>query len=167
MTIIESKFMRYKKFDSKVPDLKIPENGDAGIDLYCTHDIEWYDCNDWKEVNTGIGLEIPKGYCGIVISRSGTRFNDREFVSSGLIDSSYRGEIKLLMQFDPGIQIDYDFKTNEKDVSFIDSNTHIIFKYSKVAQIVIVPYFVPEKFEKVKELSESIRGESGFGSSGK
>ena len=66
---------------------------DAGLDLKAPVS-ETIPPRGWKIFETGVHVEIPEGYCGIVISKSGLNFK-KSLQSTGLIDSSYRGEITL------------------------------------------------------------------------
>lgn len=121
--------------------------GDAGMDLTITREIE----NTTFSVSYGFGIamEIPKGYVGLVFPRSSVRNQDLILSNCvGVIDSGYRGEIQATFK-----------KTNGLDS----------LKYNvgeRGAQIIILPY--PQVFmTEVPELSDSERGEGGFGSTGK
>ena len=132
------------------PDAVIPSYskiGDAGMDLTITTIKE----NTTFDVSYGFGIamEIPKGYVGLVFPRSSVRNQDLILSNCvGVIDSGYRGEIQATFK-----------KTNGLDS----------LKYNvgeRGAQIMILPY--PQVFmTEVTELSESERGQGGFGSTGK
>lgn len=99
-------------------------------------------------VDTGIALSIPKGYCGLVLPRSGISLKSPIRISNapGLIDSDYTGPIKVIID-----NIGQGFAT-------IDPGT-------RIAQLMIMP--VPEvRFLETDTLDETIRGENGFGSTG-
>lgn len=104
---------------------------------------------DFIEYGTGIAVEIPEGYVGLLFARSSVTKKDLILKNSvGVIDSGYRGEIKLRFQ-----------STN---MNYLDN----IYDYEdKVGQLVIVPISILE-VEVVSELSDSERGDKGFGSSG-
>ena len=100
-------------------------------------------------IGTGIAMEIPEGYVGLVFARSGLACKNGLAPANkvGVIDSDYRGEIKVALHN----HTDQNKKINHHD---------------RVAQIVIVPYLSVE-FNTVDELSETLRNQGGFGSSGK
>jgi dUTP pyrophosphatase len=97
-------------------------------------------------IKTGIAIEIPKGFVGLVWPRSGLAIKKGVSVLAGVIDSSYRGEIGVVL-----------LNTNYDDL--------IIKKGDKIAQLLIQP-IETVNIEEVKELSDTERAENGFGSSG-
>jgi len=119
---------------------------DAGWDLYSSvHRI--IAPSKRGLINTGISMEIPEGYAGLIWPRSGLAVKDGIDVFAGVIDSGYRGEIKVCL--------------------FNSSQLYIeIQKGDRVAQILFqeVPKMMMEV--EVDELNESQRGGNGFGSSG-
>jgi dUTP pyrophosphatase len=127
-------------------------NGDAAVDLVAT---EITDSNDmFIEFGTSLAVEIPKGYAGFILPRSSVSKYDLLLCNSlGLIDSNYRGEIKV--RFKQTIEL-----RNAPDYM------HQTYKVGdRIAQLLILP--VPEiKFEEVEELEETNRGDGAFGSSG-
>lgn len=123
--------------------------GDAGLDLYSCESAHIGPGERWG-VGTGVGVEIPEGHAGLVLPRSGlARDHGIALVNApGLIDSGYRGELRvLLLNTDPA----ETFKVEPGD---------------RIAQLVITPIAAPEPVE-ASALSESVRGEGGFGSSGR
>ena len=100
------------------------------------------------KIGTGIAAEIPEGYFGAVFARSGlaTKKGLRPANCVGVIDSDYRGEIIVALHND------------SKEPQTIQA-------YERIAQIVILPY-LDVSFEIVDELSDTERGEGGFGSTG-
>ena len=131
---------------------KIPvraHNTDAGLDLFALHEMSLPPGSTIK-VPTGIALEIPEGYCGILKDRSSIGFQGLTILG-GVIDSAYRGEINIILHntYHPDPVYTYDIAPGDK-----------------IAQILIVP--VPEiEVKEVKELNDSDRQEKGFGSSGR
>ncbi len=97
-------------------------------------------------VPTGLKVEIPKGYVGIIKSRSGLSVKHGIDIGAGVIDSGYRGEIKVLMRNTADTWFDYQ-------------------EGMKIAQMVIVP-ICPFKVLKVSSLESTDRGDGGFGSTG-
>ncbi len=122
--------------------------GDAGLDLYACEAAHIGPGERWS-VGTGVGVEIPDGHAGLVLPRSGlARDNGIALVNApGLIDSGYRGELRvLLLNTDPA----ETFRVEAGD---------------RIAQLVLTPIATPEPVEAT-ELTESVRGRAGFGSSG-
>jgi len=130
------------------PDAKLPTHGhpgDAGMDFYCVEDVV-FPPGKQERVHTGVAIEIPEGYVGLIWDKSNISFNLGLKIMGGVIDSSYRGEI--IMNF---------LNVSGKEV--------LMAKDYKIAQMVI------QKFEhcnilEVNELSETIRGEGREGSTG-
>lgn len=151
----ESKTPEYD-FSVKVKVKKLHENavipsyskiGDAGMDLTITREIE----NTTFSVSYGFGIamEIPKGYVGLVFPRSSVRNTDLILSNCvGVIDSGYRGEIQATFKKTSGLD-SIKYKVGERG-----------------AQIIILPYPQVSMIE-TDELSNSDRGEGGFGSTGK
>jgi dUTP pyrophosphatase len=122
--------------------------GDAGLDLYALDPCRLAP-GDRAIVRTGIAVEIPAGYAGLVMPRSGLASrNGIALVNApGLIDSGYRGELKILL-------LNTD-RTTGCEIAAGD----------RIAQLVLTAVQTPAVVE-VAELSASTRGVDGFGSSG-
>lgn len=123
--------------------------GDAGLDLYACEAAHIGPGERWS-VSTGIAVEIPAGHAGLVLPRSGlAKKHGISLVNSpGLIDSGYRGEIRvLLLNTDP-------------------AETFRVVAGDRIAQLVIAPIALAEPVE-APALAESARGAGGFGSSGR
>ena len=100
-------------------------------------------------VATGLAIALPEGYAGFVLPRSGLAAKHGISIvnAPGLIDSNYRGELKVIL-----------LNTDPNDSFAIEIG-------DRIAQLIVMP--IPTiNFEQVEELTESQRGESGFGSSG-
>ena len=146
------------RFEVKVkklhPDAVVPKyakDGDAGMDLVATNIIS----NTTFDVTygTGIAMEIPKGYVGLVFPRSSIRKTDLSLTNCvGVIDSGYRGEIQATFK--------KIFGKNDVRLDELDYNVG-----DRIAQIMIIPY-PSVTFVEVDELSQTDRGEGGFGSTG-
>lgn len=153
--------VRFKKL---APDAVMPSKAhptDAGFDLTATSlRLDEDGCITY---GFGLSLEIPKGYVGLIFPRSSIAKKDLMLTNAvGVIDSGYRGEVKA--KFKPAMVFD-DFY-GEIKATFPDDYTRIYEAGQKIAQIIIMPY--PEvEFEEADELSDSDRGEGGFGSTGK
>jgi dUTP pyrophosphatase len=144
---VPSLLVNVKKLHENAVIPSYSKDGDAGMDLTITREIE----NTSFSVSYGFGIamEIPKGYVGLVFPRSSVRNQDLILSNCvGVIDSGYRGEIQATFKKTNGLD---SIKYNVGD---------------RGAQIMIVPY--PQvKMNEVTELSNSERGEGGFGSTGK
>lgn len=143
------KKIKIKILDRFIPKPKYAHEGDAGLDLYSSIDCKLKPF-ERKLISTGIKVSIPKGYAGFVQPKSGLAIkNGISIVNTpGLIDSGYRGEVcAILINLDP-------------------KNSFEIKKGDKICQLVI--HKVEEvKLEIVENLDKTIRGEGGFGSTGK
>ena len=132
--------------DAQIPHMAY--NGDAGVDLRSVERIV-LEPQERAMVATGLAIALPEGYAGFVLPRSGLAAKHGISIvnAPGLIDSNYRGELKvILLNTDP----DKSFTIEIGD---------------RIAQLIVMP--VPTiNFEQVEELTESQREESGFGSSG-
>ena len=132
--------------DAQIPHMAY--NGDAGVDLRSVEQIVLKP-QEHAMVATGLAIALPEGYAGFVLPRSGLAAKHGISIvnAPGLIDSNYRGELKvILLNTDP-------------------DNSFTIEIGDRIAQLIVMP--VPTiNFEQVEELTESQRGESGFGSSG-
>jgi dUTP pyrophosphatase len=145
------------------PLAKIPsyaKEGDAGMDVIATSIIS--DTPTQITYGLGIALEIPNGFVGLVFPRSSIRKTGLQLSNSvGVIDSGYRGELQATFNKLFGGEGMYD----EMKVNQMQPNDY--YKVGdRVAQIMIIP-FPPIEFEQVTQLSETERGEGGFGSTGK
>jgi dUTP pyrophosphatase len=123
--------------------------GDAGLDLYSIEEAHIGPGERWS-LGTGIAVEIPEGHAGLVLPRSGlAREHGITLVNSpGLIDAGYRGEIRVLL-----------LNTDPAETVRIEAG-------ARIAQLVVTPVALAEPVE-VAELSDSARGDGGFGSTGR
>lgn len=132
---------------------KLPTRGSvfsAGFDLYADNNVDiTIHPHETRKIGTGLALEIPDGYYGAIFARSGlaTKEGLRPANCVGICDSDYRGEYIVAIHN--------------------DSNEYrIIEPKERIAQLIIMQY--PHiTFEEVDELSDTSRGEGGFGSTGK
>ena len=134
---------------------KMPTRGSeeaAGADLYACFD-EGVECvsilpNNTTLIPTGICMEIPDGYVGLVFPRSGLATKQGLTLANcvGVIDSDYRGEIGVALH------------NNSTEVREVHN-------YDRIAQIVIMPYMKPD-FHEQETLCATTRGTGGFGSTG-
>lgn len=131
---------------------KLPTYGSAeaaGADLYAATSEElWIPAHETAKISTGIAVELPKGSFGAIFARSGlaTKQGLRPANCVGVVDSDYRGPVIVALHND----------TDEPQC---------VAPGSRIAQLVILPAFIGN-FMVVEELSDTNRGEGGFGSTG-
>lgn len=132
-----------------LPEVKTEFSAGADLKVKTEKDIV-VKPNESAEIHTGVYLEIPKGYVGLLFVRSS--FGKKGLMlknSVGVIDSDYRGEV-----------IAQVINTSKRDIVLVDTE--------RFAQIVVVPCLsLKDNLEVVDELEETERGEGGFGSTGK
>jgi deoxyuridine 5'-triphosphate nucleotidohydrolase len=147
------------------PDATIPtrsHEGDAGLDLYLCEDI-----NIWELGTIGFGLavEIPFGYVGKIVIRSGLAAKGVMLAQgTGVIDSGYRGELTATLYYPERNIINSAPSWVGQTVKRLEPLR--MEKGERVCQLLIEPIELPDVIV-VNELSESERGECGFGSSGR
>lgn len=130
--------------DAKIPKYAYPD--DAAFDLFSIENVQ-VTPDQRVQVSTGIAIQIPKGHVGLIWDKSGLSHKHGLKVLGGVIDSGYRGEIKVCL-----INLGQELYQVEKG--------------HKVAQMIIQKKETYEIVE-VEELEDSDRGEAGFGSTGK
>lgn len=139
--------MKFKKLTTTAITPTRGSPNSAGLDLYADADV-LVSSGASKMVGTGIAIEIPHGHVGLVCIRSSVGKAGVALANSiGVIDSDYRGEIKLCLVYNAGNGAQY------------------IRKGQAIAQLVIMPYVHVELVE-VDALSTTERGAGGFGSTG-
>jgi dUTP pyrophosphatase len=124
-----------------------PRTGDAGYDLYALETVTLLPGEN-AVISTGVHVEIPLGYVGIIKDRSSMALRGIH-TYGGVIDASYRGEIRIIL-------------------NNISPSEQLINKGQKFAQMVVIPCYVEgvEVVESLDYLSSTQRGASGFGSTG-
>ena len=140
--------VRIKKLHATAVIPAYSKSGDAAMDLTA---ISVEKDDDGNAVyGTGLAIEIPDGYVGLLFPRSSNSKTHLYLTNHvGVIDSGYRGEIKFKFRPING---------------FVDARVYA--KYDRVGQLIILPYPQIELVES-DELSETERGDGGFGSTGK
>lgn len=138
--------LKYKKLTRTALAPEKAHESDAGFDLFSDEKIA-INGPGIQVVRTGISLEIPEGYFGKIFDRSGISVKTDLIVKAGVVDTEYRGEIKIVL-----------------------ANTghapNKLPKGTKIAQLVILP--VPRmELEEISDLTETERGDGGFGSTDK
>lgn len=121
----------------------------AGADLYaCMNSPITIHPGQTEFIHTGIALEVPVGYAGLVYARSGMACKKGLAPANkvGVIDADYRGEIMVALH-----------NHSNEAIEVLDGD--------RIAQLVITPYLTAA-FNEVNELNETVRGEGGFGSTG-
>ena len=138
-----------KRFEDSI----VPTRGSkdaAGLDLYA-HDPATIKPGETVKIDTGISIELPRGTFGAIFARSGlaTKQGLRPSNCVGVVDADYRGAVIVALHND----------SNE---------TRDIAKGDRIAQLVVIPYYIPffEITDNVEDMSETERGANGFGSTG-
>lgn len=142
--------MNFKKLNENAVTPTYGTEFSAGADLYaCEGGEVTIEPGESKLIQTGLSLEIPVGYAGLIYARSGiaTKRGLAPANKVGVIDSDYRGEIMVCL-----------FNHSKTAQTIADKE--------RIAQLVITPFLQVEYCEK-DELSDTVRGEGGFGSTGK
>ena len=132
-------------------DAVLPKYGSeyaAGADLFSSSETFEIGAGETVLVHTGVAVELPVGLVGLVYARSGLASKKGLAPANkvGVIDCDYRGEIMVALH-------------NHS------SETRTVEKGERIAQLVIAPYYTAD-FNEVEELSDTVRGEGGFGSTG-
>lgn len=138
--------LKVKKVD---PEAKLPAYAqpfDAGMDLFALEETTILP-GQHLQVKTGVAVEIPQGYAGLIWDKSGIAQKHGLKTLGGVVDAGYRGEIRV-------------------GVANLSQAPYTFEKGHKIAQMLIQKVENPEIVE-VNELSETVRGEGGFGSTGK
>jgi dUTP pyrophosphatase len=140
------------RFTKLHPDATAPSQahpGDAGYDLHAAESV-WLGPGDRASVGTGVAVAIPEGLAGLVLPRSGLAAQHGIALvnAPGLIDSGYRGEVRVLL-----------LNTDREDPFEVNPG-------DRIAQLVLVRFEAPP-LEEAEELDETPRGGGGFGSTGR
>lgn len=141
--------LRVRRLDEGLPLPSYARSGDAGLDLFSAETVTLKP-GERAAIATGLAVEIPSGHAGFVHARSGRALREGLALvnAPGLIDSGYRGEIKVIVvNLDPS------------DVVHVERG-------DKIAQLVIQPVVSAELVE-VDDLEATERGAGGFGSTGR
>lgn len=155
--MIKRKVNIMTKFDVNIKKLNdkavIPTYGTeyaAGADLYaCMDEAVTINPGETAFIKTGLAMEVPVGYAGLIYARSGLACKKGLAPANkvGVIDSDYRGEIMVALH------------NHSNEAVAVESG-------ERIAQLVITPYIVAA-FNQVDELEDTVRGEGGFGSTGR
>ena len=134
------------------PDAKLPVKayeGDAGFDVFSHDDKYTMYPGDWKQFSLGFALELPPGWVALIQEKSGLALNHGVITFGNVIDSGYRGEVhaQILCHCN-------------------SPRPFTVEKYTKIAQMVVMPCYTGALYEVVTTLSKSNREDKGFGSSG-
>jgi len=135
----------FKKINDKATTPTFGSKHSAAMDFYSCQDVELQP-GDYTLVETGIVVEIPEGYWGNIRDRSGLAAKHAIHTLAGVIDSDYRGEIKIVL-------------------INLSKETYNIKIGDRIAQMIISKHESP-MLEEVSELEDTDRGEGSFGSTG-
>ncbi len=141
--------VNYKKLDSRAVQPTYGSDAAAGADLYALLDAPLIiAAGQTVLVHTGIAMEIPAGFVGLICARSGlaTKRGLAPANKVGVIDADYRGELMVAL---------HNHGTADQTVEHGE----------RIAQLMLVPYLTAQ-YTQVDELSDTVRGEGGFGSTG-
>lgn len=143
--------VKIKKIHKYAVIPKYAHSTDAGLDITATS--KSYDQDGNVIYGSGLSIEIPNGYAGLLFPRSSNSKKDMLLSNSvGIIDSGYRGEVM------------FKFKSTIWQGSYGFGNSYEI--GDRIGQLIIIPY--PQiEFEEVDQLSDSDRGNNGYGSTGR
>lgn len=138
--------VKFKKLDSRAVAPQYAHDTDAGMDLFCLEEIIIAP-EERLQIGTGVAFEIPEGYVGLIWDKSGLSHKAGLKTLGGVVDAGYRGEVKVGM-----------INLNKESYKFEAGQ--------KIAQMLIQKVEQVELMES-EELADSVRGEGGFGSTGK
>ena len=164
--------IKFKKLSKNAVIPKFGKPGDAGADLTATSLI-YNEDTDTFDYGTDIAIEIPEGYVGMIFPRSSIYKTGLMLTNHvGIIDQGYRGEIMTKFKVIPTYEgIDDIDKENGLAIGYLDEEGNDTCEYhiysigDRIAQLVIVP--IPQvTYVESEELSETERGEGGYGSTG-
>lgn len=119
---------------------------DAGFDLYASRTVT-IPAHDRALIPTDIAMEIPEGYYGMVVGRSGNTIRRGLVGTTGVVDAGYRGGIGII-----------GFNLTDSDIT--------IYQGERAGQIILTPILVCD-LQETEEMSEAERNSDGFGSTGK
>ena len=137
--------VKIQKTDLEIKTPTYAHAGDAGMDLYAAENII-IKPGERKVVATGVKMEIPAGYVGLIWDKSGLASKNGLKTMGGVIDSTYRGEVGVV-------------------VMNLGDREYRVEKNAKIAQM-LIQRIENIEIEEVNNLENSSRGEGGFGSSG-
>lgn len=141
--------VKIKKLDKRAVIPSYAHDGDAGLDMTAIS-FEYDVDHGYWHYKTGIAMEIPEGYVGLLFPRSSNRKTNAYLCNHvGIIDSGYRGDIGFSFKNRTAVDNKAPYKVGDK-----------------IGQLIIIPYPKIDIVE-VDELSSTERGEGGFGSTGK
>ncbi len=137
------------KSDRQLPTPRRAHPGDAGLDLYASAKTV-IESGERAVVGTGVAVAVPEGYAGLVVPRSGlaARYGIGVVNSPGVIDSGYRGEVKVILV------------NHGRD-------RYAVARGDRIAQLVVLAVATTLEVIEVEELGEAERGNGGFGSTGR
>jgi dUTP pyrophosphatase len=139
---VKVNFVKLSK-DAKNPEYAL--ESDAGFDLTSNETVSFFPMEQ-KPIRTGIVMEIPKGYVGLIRDRAGIVQKMNVHTLAGTFDSAFRGEVSIML------------------VNMSDETVEIE-KGMRIAQMILVPV-AKAKLSEVKQISKTARGEKSFGSTG-
>lgn len=169
--------VKFKKSSSDIPTPERAHEWDAGFDLTAVSKKE---TPEYIQYGTGVSFEIPNGYVGFIVPRSSVTKRDMMLKNSiGIIDAPYRGEVMfrfykiITTEMDKSSEV-YDtnnghlIKNSFKVLNYLKENLQKVYGVGeKIGQIIFIKLPVIQLVETTDELSETDRGDGGFGSTDK
>lgn len=157
--------VKIKKLNANAVIPSYAKVGDAGLDLTAIS-YKYREDLDCFEYHTGLAVEIPEGFVGLIFPRSSNRKTNAYMTNSvGVIDSGYRGEILVCFKNRVSEDVEDTLKCLDQEL-YTRVNVAPYSKDDRIAQLIIIPY--PKvTFVETDSLSETERGEGGHGSTGK
>ena len=122
-------------------------DGDAGFDVYSHSPTQVLGLGERYKFRLGFSIELPSGWMALIQEKSGMALNSGLFTIGNVIDSGYRGEVHAI-------------------ICCMSESSVTIECGQKIAQMLILPCYTGKEYQIVEDLTESPRGEKGFGSSG-
>lgn len=139
--------------NAKIPTRTYPT--DAGLDLYALEDTTIL-VGETKLVKTGVAIQVPEGYVGMIKSRSSLGIKGLQ-VGAGVVDTDYAGDLSVVI---------HNFSATEEIIPGTFAKRYTFKAGDKIAQLVLIKIETPKPVES-EVIWESQRGNNGFGSSGR
>lgn len=139
--------IKFKRLTTTCTTPKRATAGSAGFDIYSDQDLARVHFGQVASISTGIAVAIPDGFVGLIKPRSGLAVSRGVDTMAGVIDSDYRGEIRVVMTVHSTDIVPFRVERGER-----------------IAQLLVVPAMLVST--EVDELDDTTRGKKGFGSTG-
>jgi dUTP pyrophosphatase len=166
ISILHELFYAPLQFFKLNPNAKAPRKehaGDAGWDIFYCGDMSLkVRMGQTVIVPTGIALIVDQPFVAIIKEKSGLAISGLS-VHAGVVDSGYRGDVGVVVSYRNQLYFSEDMDGERS----INDDCYVIEPGSKIAQVMLVPVVVSKNIVELTELPETVRGDGGFGSTGK